>query len=100
MTTFSGATKPTSIDQDAYEGSVKAVRSTEIPCVLIQRVEYDTDGNPIYIGYAEPGTAESDTAWILFKYTYVSGNMTEKNSYGVLNGEAASWTLRATYIFH
>ena len=100
MNTFSGATKPTAIEQDAYEGSVKAVRSTEIPCVLIQRIEYDTDNNPIYIGYAEPGTAEDTEAWILFKYTYVSGNMTEKNSYGVLNGETASWTNRAIYTYH
>ena len=97
----SGAVRPTAIEQEVYQKNLGALRSTEIPCCLIQRVEYDGSGNAIYVGYAESGTAESALTWLLFKFTYDGSNqMTAKNAYGVLDGELASWTARASYTYH
>lgn len=42
----------------------------------IINVEYDGGGDPIYIGYAEPGTADADPYWLIQKLTWSAGNMT------------------------
>ena len=42
---------------------------------LIMYVEY-TGNNPLYIGYASPGTAVSEEGWMIKKFTYDgSGNV-------------------------
>lgn len=52
-------------------------------------VDYDGGTNPIYIGYAEPGTATSDGLWLIQKLTWdVNNNVTSvlfadgRNEYG------------------
>jgi hypothetical protein len=42
----------------------------------IIEVEYDGNGDPVYIGYAAPGTATSDALWLIFELTWTGGNMT------------------------
>jgi len=37
---------------------------------LEKRMENDANGNPIYIGWARPGSAASDAAWLIIKLTY------------------------------
>jgi hypothetical protein len=43
------------------------------------RADYDvrTDGNPVYLGFAEKGLGISASGWLLQKFTYdASGNVT------------------------
>ncbi len=69
------------------------------------RSEYDASDNPIYIGYAVPGSSESASVWQISKQTYdASGNMTEMkwptNSSGaVSNDYEFVWADRATYTY-
>ena len=37
-----------------------------------------TDGNPIYAGYAPPGTADGDSRWTIKKFTYDVNNQCTK----------------------
>lgn len=39
-----------------------------------QRVDYDEDGNAIYIGYAPMGTAADEANWLIQKFTYDGSN--------------------------
>ncbi len=71
MTAFEGATKPTSIEVDGYEGLLSANRIVEIPSNMQFRASYlSTDGLPEYCGFAAKGLAEGTTGWLLKKYTY------------------------------
>lgn len=36
------------------------------------------DGQPIYVGYAVPGTADATATWLLHEYTYVGGFITAR----------------------
>lgn len=42
----------------------------------IANIDYDGSNNPIYVGYAVPGTANSANTWLIFRYTWVLGNCT------------------------
>jgi hypothetical protein len=63
-----------------------------------KRMENDANGNPIYVGWAQPGTAEGDLEWFIIKITYDANQ-------AVIHSQVAnniprfkySWTLRATY---
>ena len=89
-THLAGATKPDSISADSYEGLLFAKRITEIPTNMQGRWEYDTDDNCIYAGYGARGLEESDTGWLLHKFTWASGNCTKREiGYN-------SWDNRAT----
>lgn len=35
-----------------------------------KRVDYDADGNPVYIGTAKQGTLASGLGWNIYKYTW------------------------------
>lgn len=51
----------------------------------------NTDGSPVYLGYAVIGKATSDDAWIIFKFTY-DANMqilTKKTAYGTWDNRAS-----------
>lgn len=41
---------------------------------LTTLVEYDASNNPIYVGDARPGTAESANGWRIKKVTYDASN--------------------------
>lgn len=43
---------------------------------LISLFEYDGSNNPVYIGFAEPGSATSDPAWLIRKLTWSGSNVT------------------------
>ena len=89
-----GATKPSSIDVDAYEPAVSAKRVTEIPSNLKKRFAW-LNGNCTYTGYAPKGLEENENGWMLWKFTYdLDGNCTEINiAYG-------NWSDRATYTYN
>ncbi len=65
---------------------------------LNQRIEYDVNNNAIYIGRAEPGTANASALWQIFKMTYdASNNMTALNWANGNDNFVHSWDLKATY---
>ena len=70
----SGAVKPSSIEQMAWEGNLWAVRYTEIPSNMQMRIEYNATGTTKYAGYGARGLASSDTGWLLQKFTYDGSN--------------------------
>lgn len=62
------------------------------PVPIICNIENDSDGDPVYIGYAKQGSADADAAWIIEKLTY--------DSSGYLTGTRVSqkdqvWNSRA-----
>ena len=66
----------------------------------IVRVQYDASRNPIYVGYANPGTADGTAGWQIQKITYDANNDPVDVSYA--NGSNAfsfKWTLRITYTY-
>jgi len=98
MTEFSGALKPSSIEQAVYDGNLKAFRLTEVPSGQKMRLDYGerTDGQPDYQGFAPAGLAEGTDGWLIYKFTYnVGGNLTQRDIAGAL--EDANWTGRIGY---
>jgi hypothetical protein len=69
---FEGAVKPSSIEQDGYDGDQHAHRYTEIPSNMQMRADYgtSTDGQPDYTGFAPKGLSTSSSQWLLAKFTY------------------------------
>jgi hypothetical protein len=74
-------------------------------CVLAQgayimRVQYDASQNPIYVGYANPGTAIDVAGWQIQKITYdVNNNPTDISYPSGSEGFTFKWSLRATYTY-
>ena len=66
------------------------------------RIALDGSGNPLYVGFANPGTAESALKWQIMKLTY-DGTFTTQPVKGVYaNGNddyIFSWTLKGTYTY-
>lgn len=61
----------------------------------IVNIEYDGDDNPIYVGYAAPGTADADELWLIWRYTWTAGNCV---AIRVANGSleyGSAWDARA-----
>lgn len=50
----------------------------EVPAV-IQRIQYNAQHLPIYIGRAAPGTAEATAGWQIQKMTYSGNNIIAVN---------------------
>lgn len=57
----------------------------------VQMFDYDvrTDGQPVYIGHAPKGTAESSGGWTLYKYTYNGSNQIT-----MIQSVGGIWSLR------
>lgn len=54
------------------------------------QIDYVGGDNPIYIGYAAKGTATSDSAWIIYKYTYSSDQVTARaTAFGIWDDRAS-----------
>lgn len=72
---------------------------------LIIRVDYDTNSNAIYQGWAQPGTLASDSTWRLVKNTYdASSRLTTNGFPGDANGSPSCafsfiWNNRTTYTY-
>lgn len=60
--------------------------------------EYDSSDNPIYIGKALPGTAKSDSKWLIKKLTYdASDNVTDIETASGTYLFNNSWNSRTSY---
>lgn len=67
----------------------------EIPADWQMRLDYDgrTDGQPVYLGYAQKGVAASADGWIVYKFTYDgSDQVTLRQSYYGVWDDRASYT--------
>jgi len=83
----SGATKPSVLEQETYEADLFAKRFTSIPTNMQLLLKYDGDGNVEYIGQAARGLAEGGEGWLLWKFTWDSGNLTSRKvAYGTWTG--------------
>ena len=63
-----------------------------------KRMENDANGNPIYVGYARPGTASGSALWYITKQTYDGNNaVTRQQIASDVPGFVYEWDNRATY---
>lgn len=67
---------------------------------FITTTEYDADGNPIYIGEANPGTGKGSAGWRIRKIIYdADGNITDiQYADGDANFDNI-WNNRASYSY-
>jgi len=75
--------------------------ATQLPLdsLFQMNVDYDGGSDPIYVGYAAPGTADATEGWLIVKYTYSSGNVTKARFANDQAEFAMAWSSRATYTY-
>lgn len=76
-----GNVRASEIEQKIFDPALLASRSTEIPSNQQQRLDYGarTDGQPVYMGFADKGLGISASGWLLQKFTYdASSKMTAR----------------------
>ena len=65
------------------------------------QARYAYSGSSVeYIGYAEPGAAETDPEWVIIKFTYNSSSLVTKKV--LANGKkdfSLAWSDRETYSY-
>jgi YD repeat-containing protein len=65
--------------------------------ILTAALDYDANGNMIYYGLAAIGSAKSDPAWQIRKFTYdTNGRMTDRQFAGGTNEFTNIWDNRAS----
>ena len=64
---------------------------------LIWRIDYAgrSDGQPVYQGFANTGTSEDATDWLIYKFTYTAdpGSVTQRDV------SCGSWTGRVSLTY-
>jgi len=63
-------------------GIKRALDVNMFTIALLLRQDFDGGQQPIFIGHARPGTAESAAKWRIRKRTYSSGKLVEENFAG------------------
>lgn len=63
----------------------------------VEIFDYDADNNIIYSGWAQWGSATTDEAWLIFKYSYSGGNLTKKEA--TRGGPTRIWANRVTLTY-
>lgn len=67
---------------------------------LQMRVEYNANQDPLYLGYAAPGSGSDAAVWQIRKYTYdANNNVTLVQFAGGTNEFARVWDNRAGYSY-
>lgn len=66
---------------------------------FIVRQDYDGNNNAIYIGWAQPGTATSDSKWRILQQTFTANLMTATSFPSGSPAFAFVWDNRASYIY-
>ena len=65
----------------------------------IQKIDYVGGSDPIYIGYAEPGTPTGSENWLIFKCNYSASNLVSKLAAGGSKAFNSEWDERAGYTY-
>lgn len=63
------------------------------------RIQWDVNDNPIYVGWAMPGTLTSVTEWRIMRITWVAGNPTEVEWAEGQSSFSYEWDERAAYAY-
>lgn len=87
MGIYSPVTRPSDgktirLDKEEAEQSeinFNAKKTVEVVDFLIQRIDYDSNGLPEYMGWALPGTTNSADGWFIKKNTISGTQITEVN---------------------
>ncbi|WP_169829529.1 hypothetical protein [Desulfatibacillum aliphaticivorans] len=67
---------------------------------LTTKIEYDGNGNPLYVGLAAPGSSPSSACWQIKKFTYDgSQNVTDVEFAEGSNAYDRVWDNRASYTY-
>jgi hypothetical protein len=65
--------------------------------ILSQRIAYDGGGNAEYIGYAAPGSCETEPKWMIAKFIYSGASVIAKVWADGTNFQDKAWNNRANY---
>ena len=88
----------TVLNVDGYSSTVR--KEVDILTTLTQKIEVDGSGKPIYIGYAEPGTAVTTALWQIKKISYnASGVATDIQFASGTSEFDKVWNDRAGYSY-
>lgn len=75
---------------------LNAIASTDTPSSLVQQIDYvsRTDGQPIYVGFANRGTSTSSDGWIIQFFSYITIGSSDfvssrTSSVGIWNNRAS-----------
>lgn len=71
---------------------------------LIQRVAWDSNGNAIYMGWAQAGTSESASEWRIVQNTYDASNQFTGSGFPNVGNHPSvafsfKWSDRTTYTY-
>lgn len=66
---------------------------------LDQRVDYDGGDNPVYMGFAQPGSKDSDAVWQIYKMKWTNNQMTHLRWANGDDEFTRVWDNRATYTY-
>jgi hypothetical protein len=63
------------------------------------KFDYDSDGSQIYVGWAQPGSASSATAWRIMKQVFSNGQVTDIQWPTASTAFSFVWDSRASYSY-
>jgi len=64
------------------------------------KLDYLSGTNPIYVGWAVPGTSDSDSKWRIIKLTWDSNNNPTSKKYADgVNTFTKCWNDRGSYVY-
>lgn len=88
------------IEQQGWHQSGQARITFPRDLLLTQKMENNASGQPLYLGWARPGSAVGDEAWLIKKFTYdASGFITDIQFAGGTNAFDKSWNSRGSYTY-
>jgi hypothetical protein len=67
--------------------------------ILSQRIAYNATGDAEYVGYAAPGSGETESKWMIAKFTYSGTSVIAKTWAEGTNFQDKAWNNRATYSY-
>ena len=88
-----------SMEREEHDHAAYAKRVIAIDDYTTKVFDYVGGDNPIYIGWAQPGSSKSDAVWRIQKLTYSGNNVTDIQwANGVINFNSI-WDNRASLTY-
>ena len=82
---------------DLQKGQFATIMDANV-LLLQKNIAYSGD-NPVYVGYAAPGTADSATGWLIIKIAYSGSNPTSTRFADNDVTFSKEWDERASYSY-